>query len=88
LKPVTHHLIPFTLDRVQSIRINREITLAEGLIYAVGKGHKKKKGATTGTTRTTKKRNLKPKIVLDTQAQKQLEGLDAATRAFLEKAMK
>jgi hypothetical protein len=83
MKPVTHHIKPFTVDRVQAIRISREITLADGRQQAVGKGHAKKRSKSGSSTKPRK-----PKVVLDTRAQKQLEGLDPATRAFLEKAMK
>ena len=62
--------------------MSRELTLGENRAEAIGKGHKRKRS----TTGVTKKR--KPKVVLDAKAQKQLEGLDPATRAFLESQMK
>jgi hypothetical protein len=75
-------MIPFTPERVPDIRTARELTLLKGLDI-LGKGHEKKRSSTGSSTKPRKK-----KVVLDTEAQKQLAGMDAATRAFLEKAMK
>jgi hypothetical protein len=83
MKPVTHHLKPFALERVPSIRLNRELILAEGREEGLGKGHKKTKKRRSSGKSTRKG----PKVTLDAKAQKQLETLDPATQAFLKKAM-
>ena len=65
----------FTLDRVPTIRLNREASLAAGLGYHVKKKRKP----------STRKRKA---ITLTAKSQMILAGMDETTRKFLEKAMK
>jgi hypothetical protein len=83
MKPVTHHIKPFSLERLQDIRMKREFTLAEGRDEGLGKGHKKsRKGTKSGTSK-----RKAPKVKIDANVAKKLEGLDPAMQAFLKKAL-
>ncbi len=81
MKPITHLIQMFTPKRVEHIRTARVLSLAEGL-EVLGKGHK---GAKTSKKRKT---TIRKKVSLTPQAKAKMAGLDAATRAFLEDAMK
>lgn len=81
MKPVTHHIKPFTLERLPAIRMSRELTLAEGRDQGLGKGHKKKRSSTGTTKRKARK------VQIDATVAKKLEGLDPAMQAFLKKAL-
>lgn len=73
MRPVTHKLKPFTLERVPSIRMTRELSIADAKLKLVKK--KTKKG-------TSKKKGKK--VELNANARALLAGMDPATRAFLE----
>ena len=77
MKPVTHHMTPFTISRIAAIRLAREIGIGEARTAAMTKG-RKKKGP------TTKSKGRVRKAILDPKARAALAAADPELRAFLE----
>lgn len=77
MKPIIDNMQLFTLDRVPTIRLNREVNLAAGLDHH--RSTKKKRKT------STRKRKA---VTLTVESQMILAGMDETTRKFLEKAMK
>lgn len=80
MRPLTHHYTPFTVDRVQAIRMTREMTVAEAKTKLFEKTTTKKKGVS--------RKGKVNKVVLDAKSRDALASMDPATRAFLESQMK
>ena len=81
MKPVTHHITPFTIDRVDSIRLLREVRFLE---FTTG-SKTKKKG--TPKSKGRKGKGKTKKVELNAKSREALAGLDPETRAFLEANM-
>lgn len=77
MKPVTHRFVPFTLDRLPSIRLGRELYLAEGLEL-----HIKKKKA-----RIKKEKAPKRKSNLVSRAEESLSNYSAEAQAEIKKLL-
>lgn len=77
MKPIIDNMQLFTLDQVETIRLNRVANLAAGLDF---RNPTRKKRKTS-----TRKRKA---ITLTAENQMILAGMDETTRKFLEKAMK
>jgi len=80
MRPVSHHMIPFTPSRVESIRDLR----AAGLLNMVELRQSKVKTPKSGTKKGTRR---KRKIVLTEATKAMLEHLDPETRAIIEAQM-
>lgn len=80
MRPISHHMVPFTPDRMESIRANREVGLLR-LTEAHKPKEKKSPSKKSGGTR--KKR----KIVLTEETKAMLQQLDPETRAIIEAQM-
>lgn len=77
MKPVTHHMTPFTPDRIRAIRLAREIAIGEARMAMMNKGKRKK-----GTSAKSKGRVRK--AILDPKARQALANADPELKAFLE----
>lgn len=76
MRPITHHIKLFTLERVVSIRLNRELSIGDERTKFITKKSKK-----SSTVKKVKK------IELNAKARAAMESMDPATRAFLEAQM-
>ena len=83
MKPVTHHITPFTIDRVDSIRLLREVRFLE---FTTG-SKTKKKGTLKSKGQGRKGKGKTKKVELTAKSREALAGLDPETRAFLEANM-
>lgn len=81
MKPLTRNFKPFMDERIQSIRMSRELDLAD---FRDGAISRRKKTRKTSGAKGTKRRK---KVQLKTETRSALEKLDPATRAFLEQAL-
>ena len=79
MKPVTHHIELFTLDRVESIR-----TLRMTGLLKMSETHRNKPSV---KGKSSKARGRSKKVEITMASKSALAGLDEATRKFLEANM-
>lgn len=83
MKPVTHHIELFTLDRVESIR-----TLRMTGLLKMSETHRNKPSVKgKGKGKSSKARGRSKKVEITMASKSALAGLDEATRKFLEANM-
>lgn len=80
MKPVIDNFIPFTPERVSSIRFTRDFVLAEGKAAAFAKGAKRKRSTSPDGPKRSHSR-LKP-VTLTKESRKILAGLDPEMQAM------